>query len=76
MDLYNHCLNRMALSDLSRHCVDAGFKTLALCPWQDMDHLALVDSATLEQCARIKEEITVNDLISPRVWLLVQKPLQ
>ena len=60
---------------LDRGSIDAGFNTLALCPWQDMDHLALVDRNTLEQCTRIKEDITINDLISPRVWLLVQKPL-
>ena len=74
MNFYNHCLNRMTIEDLREYCEGAGFQTLALCSWESSEDLALVDDRTLAQCKGLKENLTINDLLSSRVWVLLQKP--
>lgn len=74
MNFYNHCLNRMTVQDLRNHCSDTGFDIQALCTWEDIMDLAIVDRATLAQCRRLKPNITINDLLSSRIWILLRKP--
>jgi 2-polyprenyl-3-methyl-5-hydroxy-6-metoxy-1,4-benzoquinol methylase len=73
-NFYNHCLNRMTISDLKEACSDTGFDVLALCTWQDGSNLAIIDQIIMEQCKRLKANVSIEDLISPRIWILMQKP--
>jgi SAM-dependent methyltransferase len=73
-NFYNHCLNRMTISDLKDACSDTGFDVLALCTWQDGSNLAIIDQIIMEQCKMLKANISIEDLISPRIWILMQKP--
>ena len=73
-NFYHHCLNRMTIKDLKDACNDTGFDVLALCAWQDESNLAVIDHTIMEQCKKLKANITIEDLISPRIWILMQKP--
>jgi 2-polyprenyl-3-methyl-5-hydroxy-6-metoxy-1,4-benzoquinol methylase len=70
---YRKNLNRMALADLQTHIVDAGFHPLSIIPWQKKRHLDLVSRDVLDQCVAVYPSATISDLISPVVWVLLQK---
>jgi 2-polyprenyl-3-methyl-5-hydroxy-6-metoxy-1,4-benzoquinol methylase len=74
MNFYNHCLNRMTISDLRRHCTDAGFEMLGLFTWLEKGDLAAIDQNTIMQCKTHKANVTINDLLSSRIWILLRKP--
>jgi 2-polyprenyl-3-methyl-5-hydroxy-6-metoxy-1,4-benzoquinol methylase len=74
MNFYNHCLNRMTISDLRRHCSDAGFETLELSTWLEKGDLGAIDENTMMQCKKQKANVTLDDLLSPRIWILLRKP--
>lgn len=74
MNFYNHCLNRMTISDLRGHCSDVGFETLELSAWIEKGDLDAIDQATITQCRKQKANVTLDDLLSPRVWVLLRKP--
>jgi len=73
ISFYRNNLNRMTLADLQEHIDDAGFHSLSVIPWQKKKHLDLVTSDVLNQCRGIYPRATVSDLISPVVWVLLQK---
>ena len=73
-NFHNHCLNRMTIKDLKDACNDTGFDALALFAWQDGSNLAIIDQTIMAQCKRLKANISIEDLISPRIWILMQKP--
>ena len=70
---YHNNLNRMTLSDLQRHVADAGFTPLSVLPWSKRKHLELVTKDVLRQCVDVYPPATLADLISPVVWVLLQK---
>ena len=74
MNFYNHCLNKMTIRDLKDACSDTGFEVLALLTWQDESNLAIIDQIIMAQCKRLKANISIDDLISPRIWIVMQKP--
>ena len=70
---YHNNLNRMTLSDLQRYIEDAGFSPLSVLPWSKRKHLELVTKDVLRQCIDVYPQATLADLISPVVWILLQK---
>ncbi len=74
MNFYNHLLNRMTMHDLVKYSTAASFEVVAICPWINRDHLSIVTREVLDDCRKNKPNVTVNDLASPFVWVLLQKP--
>ena len=70
---YHNNLNRMTLSDLQHYIADAGFVPLSVLPWSKRKHLELVTKDVLKQCVAVYPQSTLADLISPIVWVLLQK---
>jgi len=70
---YHNNLNRMTLSDLQRYSVDAGFTPMSVLPWPKRKHLGLVTKDILKQCVDVYPQARLSDLISPVVWVLLQK---
>jgi SAM-dependent methyltransferase len=70
---YHNNLNRMTLSDLQRYIADAGFTPLSVLPWSKRKHLELVTKDILKQCTAVYPQSTLADMISPVVWVLLQK---
>lgn len=73
LSFYHNNLNRMTLSDLQRYIENAGLTPLSILPWPKRKHLDLVTNDILSQCVDVYPTATVNDLISPFVWVLLQK---
>ena len=73
LSFYRNNLNRMTLSGLDRYIADSGFTILSVLPWLRRKHLELIDHTTLAQCTRIYPAATATDLVSPVVWVLLQK---
>lgn len=74
MNFYNHCLNRMTIRDVKGFCANAGFEMLELSTWLEKGDLGAIDHNTMTQCGKQKANVTVNDLLSSRVWILLRKP--
>jgi ubiquinone/menaquinone biosynthesis C-methylase UbiE len=73
LSFYRNNLNRMTLSGLDQYITEAGFSMLSVLPWPRRKYLHLLDRSTLAQCVRVYPAATVTDLISPVVWVLLQK---
>ena len=73
---YHQCLNRMSLKELKVMATSAGLEINALIPWFNMDHLRLVTKEILDQIKNIYPDIDLNDLISPFVWIVLEKPFK
>ena len=74
MRFYLNALNRMTLSNLKKYVEEAGLKLLALVPFPNYNHLQFVTSQVLDQSKRVYNDVELMDLISPYVWVLIQKP--
>lgn len=76
MNFYRHCLNRMTIADIRQHCSDAGFETLELSTWLEMGDLGTIDQNTIIQCRKQKANVTLDDLLSNRIWVLLRRPIE
>ena len=75
LSFFHNNLNRMTLADLHSAVHETGFQALEVLPWSRRNHLELLDRAALQQCTRLYPTATATDLVSPIVWLLLQKPV-
>jgi len=70
---YRNNLNRMTFADLNDCALSAGFKIISVIPWSKRIHLELVTKEILDECKENYPNLEITDLISPTVWLLLQK---
>jgi len=71
---YLNNLNRMSLSDIDGYINEAGFKTVEFITWtDDLVQEALKIPNIISQIRQINETATIQDLITDRVWLLLEK---
>jgi 2-polyprenyl-3-methyl-5-hydroxy-6-metoxy-1,4-benzoquinol methylase len=71
---YTHNLNRMAVADMHTFSAQAGLKTLSCIFWPEHAHMQALSNETLCTVNKIYPNVTINDLISPTVWVLHVKP--
>jgi len=75
LSFFHNNLNRMTLAELHAAVNETGFRALEIMPWSRRNHLELLDRAALAQCTRLYPSVTAADMVSPIVWVLLQKPL-
>lgn len=73
MSFYNKNLNRLNINLLNRIIQKYNFSYYAIIPLLNRYHLDLLNKEIVEQVKSNYENITVNDLASPIVKLLIQK---
>lgn len=74
MSFYHESLNRMSLAGLQHHCAVAGFEILELIEWRNRKDMRTVVPTVLSQCVKFYPTVTVTDLISRSVWVLLRRP--
>lgn len=74
MNFFRQSLNRMTLGELRHYCTTAGFEILAFMAWHCREDLQSVDRTILSQCSALYSTITIGDLLSRFVWILLRKP--
>jgi SAM-dependent methyltransferase len=72
---FRNSLNRMTLSDLKRYSRESGLQLIALIPWHEKPHLELLTPQTLSIAQKLYPSLTIEDLISPFVWIVLKKPI-
>jgi 2-polyprenyl-3-methyl-5-hydroxy-6-metoxy-1,4-benzoquinol methylase len=71
---YTYNLNRMTLAGLRRICAASGFRMLGIVEWPTTDDLADVGPETLRQTRVHYPDVTLTDLITRRVWVILERP--
>ena len=64
----------MTLADLKVYTESAGFEILELIPWHSKHDLGSIDQTVLNQIRDRYPNVTLNDLLSRSVWILLKKP--
>lgn len=75
LNFYHESLNRMTISELMQYSKEAGFEVLDLHCFKCIDNLRVIDKIMFEQCKNIYPSVTLNDMISRIVWVLLRKPV-
>ena len=70
---YTQNLNRLTLTGLRRVCDGAGFRTLAIIEWPSEQDLAEIGPDTLRQTRRHYPDVTLSDLVTRRVWVVLER---
>jgi len=70
---FHQSLNRMTLELLKKYATSAGFTVKTIIPWVNEYHAELVENDVLVQTKIIHPTAEMLDLISPKIWLLLQK---
>jgi 2-polyprenyl-3-methyl-5-hydroxy-6-metoxy-1,4-benzoquinol methylase len=75
VNFYEKNLNRMSLSDLQKYIHDAGLHLVCLLPHVEQRFISLLRSNILQECQTCypQRNLSVVDLISPRVWMVMTK---
>lgn len=73
MNIYRHCLNRMSLKDLEMSARSSGLEVIAVLPWPDQQHANALSERVFEAATVNYPSVSVQDLISPCVWILLRK---
>lgn len=74
LNFYYKCLNRMTISELLQYSKEVGFELLDLNYWKCTNDLDVIDKQIFEQCKENYPFLTLNDLLSKCVWILLKKP--
>lgn len=74
LSFYIKCLNRLSLYDVANLSEQVGFLSPIVVPWPQRSHLIKVDESIVQQVKKHYSRVTVMDLISPRVWVILRKP--
>ena len=74
LNFYYKCLNRMTMSELVQYSKEAGFELLDIQCWKNKDDMVTIDEIIVSQCKDIYPSLTINDLLSKIVWVLLKKP--
>lgn len=70
---FHQSLNRMTLSLLKKYAESAGFTVKEIIPWVNEYHAELVENDVLIQTQSEHPTAAILDLISPKVWVVLQK---
>lgn len=73
-NFFYYSLNRMTLSDLKYDCESVGFEVLDFIPWHMKQDLGSVNKEILFQVKTLYPRISLSDLLSRSVWILLKKP--
>ncbi len=73
-NFFYHSLNRLTLADLKYYTESAGFEILGLIPWHFKHDLGSIDQTVLNQIKELYPKVTLNDLLSRSIWILLKKP--
>ncbi len=74
LNYFDNCLNRMTLADLKKHATSTGFETLAVIPRTRTEDLIKVNANLMVAAQRNHPTITLNDLISRIVRVVLRRP--
>lgn len=73
---YDESLNRMTIADLDGFATSAGFEVLAVIPRTRTEDLIRVDAKLLDAAQQNYPSITLNDLISRIVRVVLRRPTE
>jgi 2-polyprenyl-3-methyl-5-hydroxy-6-metoxy-1,4-benzoquinol methylase len=73
-NFFYYSLNRMTLSDLKHYCESVGFEILDFIPWHMKQDLGSVNEEILSQVKTLYPRISLSDLLSRSVWIVLKKP--
>ena len=63
----------MTLNDLQNNIKKIGLYPVTILPWPQKTHLLLVTKDILEECKENFPSVSITDLISPFVWIVLKK---
>jgi 2-polyprenyl-3-methyl-5-hydroxy-6-metoxy-1,4-benzoquinol methylase len=75
LEFFRKSLNRMTLKDLQRYIKNAGFESLAFIKWPGRGKLPWITSEVLSAATERYPSVTIHDLLSDQVWILLKKPI-
>lgn len=73
LSFYNHGMNRMTIKDLKTFVSNAGLELVAFLPYTKEQHVGLVSAQTLALVQKHYPSATIEDLISPRIVIVLKK---
>lgn len=73
ISFYQKGINRMSMKGLKSACKDAGMEILSLIPFPKEQNLRMLNSKILELAISNYPDVTVNDLISSRIIVVMKK---
>jgi len=73
LSFYRNGLNRMTLSQLDVYLKNAGLEIVSIIPFSKEQHLRMIDFEILTQTQKHYPSVTMQDLSSPRVFVIVRK---
>lgn len=73
LSFYRKGLNRTTLADLNDEVSSAGWSDIAIIPFSKEQHLRMIDQDILRQTRRHYPKVTLQDLCTPRVYVIARK---
>lgn len=73
MSFYKNGLNRMSIQSLYKHSFENNLEVLALVQFTKEQHVGLLNNEIFKQAKNIYPEITVADLVTPRIIVIHRK---
>ncbi len=73
MAFYNDGLNRMTIKNLKEWSTLAGFEVQNIINFTKEQHLKMLNSSILKNAQRNFPSISINDMVSPRIIVILQK---
>jgi SAM-dependent methyltransferase len=74
LNIFLHGLNRMTISDIRKYSHEGGLSVSSLIPWCEKLHLDLLTPEQFTIAKGTYSSLTLEDLISPYVWVVLVKP--
>jgi SAM-dependent methyltransferase len=75
-EFFTQNLNRMTLNEVQEYLIAAGLDILLFLPIPNPEHLSVLPAGTYRRAKQIYPRITINDLISPDVFIIAKKPVR
>lgn len=73
LSFYKNNLNRMSIIELKQNVEQAGLSLLSVFPFISRMQQQHVSHDVFSQCKRVYPSVELIDLISPTIWVLIQK---
>jgi SAM-dependent methyltransferase len=74
ISFYTEGLNRMCLADLKSFSIQAGLNVMSVVEFGKEQHCRMLDSEIYNQCLRNYNNISLSDLVTPKILVIQQKP--
>jgi len=75
LNFYHESLNRMTIAELMQYSKEVGFEVMDMHCFKCVDNLRVIDKIMFEQCKNIYPSVTLNDMVSRIIWVLLRKPV-